>query len=170
MYQPSINFISGKIILDNILHKCFSEQAYFGSINLDMPSCFIVYSMFSHLTVLYCNIAPQMCFSCYMANIALFFPLMFPRKVLYIYICIYVYVCTQLVIYYYHHYYYYLVSSQPCWYVQSLDNTTTYNTLKLDHSHKCDCNWLCHLATFYQISTIYRIPEIVSYIAITQYS
>ena len=69
-------------ILDDIPHKCYSEQAYFGSINLDMPSCFIVYNTFSHFTMLYCNIVLQMRFRCYMANIALIFPLMFPRKVL----------------------------------------------------------------------------------------
>ena len=36
--------------------------------------------LFSHLTMLYCNIALQTHFRCYMANIAVVFPLILPRK------------------------------------------------------------------------------------------
>ena len=46
-YYPSANFIIlGKTILKDILRKCFSKYAYFGWINLDAPSCFIVYNTF----------------------------------------------------------------------------------------------------------------------------
>ena len=40
---------------------------------------------FSHFTVLYCNIALQMCFQCYMANIALIFALILLSLNIYIY-------------------------------------------------------------------------------------
>ena len=51
---------------------------------------------FSYLTMLYCNIALQTYFWCYMANIAPIFALILPRKVLYIYIYIYIYIYTSI--------------------------------------------------------------------------
>ena len=53
--------------------------------------CHLVYNTVFISYMLYCNIALQTCFQCYIANIALIFPLILPRKILY-YLSIYLYI------------------------------------------------------------------------------